>query len=181
MPYLFLYAITNRFPIFDPVQIPMSNIDQSIPFIPLMIPIYISYAAFIIIVIYRSKNDQELTEIFYISHIQLTICLVFYIIYPVAFPREIYYSEYYITQIFIDFWNNIDGPNSCFPSMHTTNSCLAIHYSQNKKYRGIFTAWGIIIIISTLTCKHHYIVDVMAGMLVYGASIAIAKKMKIIK
>ena len=90
-PYILMYVLTNRFPLFDPVRLPLTRLDQAIPFLPFMIPIYVSYLVYAFIVIARSRDDQQVTEIFYITHIQLLICLCFFIFYPVTYPRDDFY------------------------------------------------------------------------------------------
>lgn len=178
-PYILAYVLTNRFPLFNPVQLSLTKLDKAIPFLPFMIFIYVSYLVYAFIVIARSKDDQQVTEIFYITHIQLFICLCFFILYPVTYPRETFYYANPITHLFNQFWIWFDAPNNCFPSLHTANCCLAIHFSQDKEKRWIYTAWGMLIIFSTLTCKQHYIVDILAGIFVYLISITLAKAWKI--
>jgi membrane-associated phospholipid phosphatase len=180
-PYILTYVLTNRFPLFKPVQFPLTELDKAIPFLPFMIPIYVSYLVYAFIVVARSRNDQQVTEIFYITHIQLFICLCFFILYPVTYPREGFYYANSITNLFNQFWIWFDAPNNCFPSVHTANCCLAIHYSQDKSKRWLYTMWGILIIVGTLTCKQHYLIDVLAGILVYWISITLAKIFNISK
>jgi membrane-associated phospholipid phosphatase len=180
-PYILTYVLSNRFPLFNPVQLPLTALDKAIPFLPFMIPIYVSYLVYAFICVARLRDDQQLTDVFYITHIQLFICLCFFILYPVTYPRNGFYYNNSVTHIFHQFWIWFDAPNNCFPSLHTANCCLAIHYSQNKENCWLYTAWGVLIIAGTLTCKQHYIIDVVAGMLVYWISIVLAKRWKIIK
>lgn len=174
-PYILIYVLTNRFPILEPKQLPLTWLDQQIPFLPFMIPIYVSYLVYAFVVIARSREDREVNEIFYITHVQLLISLLFFITYPVTFPRESYYDGDAVTQLFYRFWLWFDAPNNCFPSLHTANCSLAIHYSLNKPHRILFVGWGLLIIIGTLVCKQHYIVDVLGGFVVYWLSVRIAR------
>lgn len=168
LPYSLAYILTNRFPLFAPVELPMTALDRAIPFLPLLIPVYVSYLLYAPLVVSRSSDDREVTELFYLSHIQLFICLCFFILFPVTYPRDIFYYDDSFTHLFNQLWTTLDAPNNCFPSLHTANCCLTIQYSQNKKNRLIYTIWGMLIIAGTLVCKQHYVIDIFAGLLVYA-------------
>lgn len=180
-PYILTYVLTNRFPLFEPVRLPLTAFDRAIPFLPFMIPIYVSYLVYAFIVIARSRDDRQVTEIFWITHIQLAISLCFFVFYPVTYPRDDFYYGGPVASIFNQFWIWFDAPNNCFPSLHTANCCLAIHYSWDKEKRLLYSAWGLLIIVGTLTCKQHYVVDILAGIVVYGLSIALARMWNITK
>ncbi|HOC59832.1 MAG TPA: phosphatase PAP2 family protein [Smithellaceae bacterium] len=168
LPYSLAYLLTNRFPLFTPVELPLTALDRAIPFLPFLIPVYVSYLLYAPLVVSRSQNDREVTELFYLSHLQLGICLCFFLLFPVTYPRESFYYANGWTHLFNQFWTWLDAPNNCFPSLHTANCCLTIHYSQNKENRVLYTLWGLLIIAGTLVCKQHYFIDVLAGILVYG-------------
>ena len=170
-PYIFTYQITNRIPLFEPAGLELSWLDRALPFTPFLLPVYVSYLVYAFIVVSRSKDDWELNELFYITHFQLIVCALFFIFFPVSFPRHEYYADGALTGVFLKFWLWFDAPNNCFPSLHTANSALAIHYSLGKPHQWIFAAWGALIICSTVLCKQHYAVDVAAGLGVYVASI----------
>lgn len=174
-PYILTYVLTNRFPVREPVQLPVTWLDEAIPFLPFMIPVYVSYLVYAFIVIARSREDHEVNEIFHITHVQLLTCLVFFLSFPVTFPRDLYYFSDPLTSLFNRFWIWFDAPNNCFPSLHTANCCLAIHYSLDKKHRWLFVTWGLLIIAGTLTCKQHYVIDILAGMLVYVFSLKVSE------
>lgn len=59
---------------------------------------------------------------------------------------------------------NTDMPNTLTPSLHVANSWL-IALTMTKRYfiRGILVIWAILIILSTLFIKQHFVVDVMSG------------------
>ncbi len=170
-PYILTYQLTNRLPVFDPASFELSWLDRVAPFMPLLLPIYVSYLVYAFVVVARSKDDWELNELFYITHFQLIVCAAFFILFPVTFPRHEFYADGALTGAFMKFWIWFDAPNNCFPSLHTANSALAIHYSIGKPYQWVFAAWGALIICSTVLCKQHYAVDVAAGLAVYLASI----------
>jgi len=170
-PYILTYQLTNRHLFFSPRQFDLTRLDRAIPFAPFLLPIYVSYLVYAFVAVARSKDDRELNELFYVTHFQLFICALFFIFFPVTFPRQEYYTDGYIPGLFMNFWEWFDAPNNCFPSLHTANSALAIHYSLGKPYQWAFVAWGFLIICTTVLCKQHYVIDIAAGLAVYFASI----------
>ncbi len=170
-PYIFTYQVTNRFLLFAPVSFELSWLDKNLPFFSFLIPIYVSYLLYAFVVVARAKDDWELNDLFYMTHFQLIVCVAFFVLFPVTFPRHEYYVQAPVTGVFLDFWTWFDAPNNCFPSLHTANCALAIHYSADKPYNWFFCTWGVLIIATTVLCKQHYAVDVAAGLAVYLASI----------
>ncbi|MCP3941885.1 MAG: hypothetical protein GY710_10430 [Desulfobacteraceae bacterium] len=173
LPFIIIYQVTNRFHFFEPRQLTMTTLDESIPFLPWTIPIYISYLVYTFIVIARSKDDDEVRDIFILTHIQLGLAVLFFIFFPVGFPRDQFYYTHPLTSMFNSFWVLFDGPSNCLPSLHTILCLTAIRHSSNKPKTKFYTAWGIMIIATTLTCKQHYIVDVLAGFAIYWLSLKI--------
>ncbi len=171
LPFILVYQLTNRIHFIEPKNLSMTGLDQTIPFLPWTIPVYISYLVYTFIVISRSHDDEEVKDIFILTHIQLGLSALVFIFYPVSFPREAYYYSNSVTSGFNSFWIWFDAPNNCLPSLHTILSLTAIKYSWNKPKAWLYCSWGILIILSTLTCKQHYVVDIIAGFIVYWLSL----------
>lgn len=177
LPYILVYQLTNRFPVFDPVQLELTWLDRTIPFIESFIPLYVSYLIYIFTVIIRCRDDYEVTRIFYLSYFQVLLSAVFFILFPVSYPRELFYNGDGLAGVFGKFWILFDTPNNCLPSLHTANSLLAISFCRNKPYFALFAIWGGLIIISTLLCKQHYVVDVIAGFGVFILTRMVGKRL----
>ena len=67
----------------------------------------------------------------------------------------------------------------CFPSLHTAHTLVAMIYAYKylKKFFSIpFCIWGSLLIISTVYCRHHYVIDVVAGILLAVFNIYLAAK-----
>ncbi len=111
------------------------------------------------------------------------IALPFFIFYPVSYPKDVFYEAGPATTAFNQIWLWFDAGNNCFPSLHTAICMLAIYYSRNFSFRvrWIIIPWAALVILSTVTCKQHYVVDVVAGMILCLLSIVIAKFFKLVK
>ncbi|MFH1154516.1 MAG: phosphatase PAP2 family protein [Pseudomonadota bacterium] len=171
LPFIAIYQVTNRFHIVEPKTLPLTWIDTAIPFIPWTIPIYVSYLVYTFVVVARSSDDNELRIIFFLTHLQLVLSALFFILFPVTFPREQFYYTDPVTSLFNSFWLMFDAPANCFPSLHTILCLTAIRHSLGKPASWLYVSWGILIIISTLTCKQHYMVDLVAGAGIYLISV----------
>jgi len=150
----------------------LTDLDLVIPLIPGFVWIYHTLIPVIAItmIAFLKKKELFLTTLaaFILSSLILSS---FYILLPSFYPREIFYGEplswtdwlYRLTQ-------TIDGAHNTFPSGHVTYAWLiaiAIRdCSYTKKHhwlKNIFIGWAILISISTLVLKQHYIIDVVSG------------------
>jgi membrane-associated phospholipid phosphatase len=170
-PFILVYQVTNRFHFIEVRQLPMTWLDNAIPFIPWTIPVYISYLVYTFLVISRSRDDNEVREIFILTHIQLGLAVFFFVFTPVSFPRDQFYYTNPVTSTFNEFWLWFDAPANCFPSLHAILCMTGVRYSLKKPYKWLYVSWGILIIISTLTCKQHYIVDIAAAAVLFPVSL----------
>jgi len=170
-PFILTYQITNRFHFIEPRLLKITWMDRMIPFVPWMIPVYVSYLVYTFVVIARSRDDREVKDIFVLTHIQLFLSVLFFVFYPVTFPRDQFYYAEAVTAVFNQFWIVFDAPNNCFPSLHTILCLTAIRHSIDKPHAWFYTGWGIMIILSALTCKQHYVIDIAAGVGVYFVSV----------
>jgi len=177
IPYIILYQMTNRFHIFEPKYLAFSWLDNTIPFLPFMIPVYISYLVYVFLTIYRSRNQEEFTSIFILSYFQVIISALFFIFFPVYYPEASFEGTGKIWETISSVWTWFDEPFNCLPSLHTSNTLLAMHFNYKKKHKIIFLCWGALIIMSTLLCKKHYVIDIAAGILLYLATVQLAGRL----
>jgi membrane-associated phospholipid phosphatase len=72
-----------------------------------------------------------------------------------------------------------DAPYNCFPSLHTSlSTVMALYFVFIKsKWKLFFVIISLLIILSTLFVKQHYILDVIAGLILgVGATLLIFKR-----
>lgn len=168
-PYIAAYQISNRFPLRTPVELPMSAVDAALPFVPLLLPVYVAYLPFYFWSVVRSRSDAEVNRIFYGSYLQLALSLPFFLFLPVTFPRELFYGA--ATFGWADtFWRWFDAPNNCFPSLHASNCLLLMQFNWHRPWPWLHTAVAAAIIASTVLVKQHYVVDVLGGVAVYAVT-----------
>lgn len=146
-----------------------TNIDKSIPVVPIFILFYLgSYLFWIFNYILISRISEDNCYRLAISDIlgKLT-CFIIY----VAFPTTNIRPDLASTDVFVDmlkFLYNVDAANNLFPSIHVLVSWYCFAGIRNNRtiptwYRYFSLFMAVMISISTLTTKQHVIADVIAG------------------
>ena len=160
------------------------GIDEKIPFIPPFIWVYhtlIPVTIFTAIFLFQ-RRDIFLGLIFSFVFSGIVMCL-FYIFFPSFYPRELFVDISTISGWLIEITRSIDGPHNTFPSGHVTFAWLLMFFVNLSQYtrkhtwvKVAYFCWAILVSISTLTLKQHFIVDVIAGMVLAYVSYFLARK-----
>lgn len=179
VPYIAIYQLTNRFPLFEPHQLPMTVVDRAVPFVPALMPLYLAYLPFYWWTGARSEDDKTANRLFYASYFQMLVCLPVFVLFPVHMPRELFYGPQAMSWT-DGFWNWFDGPGNCLPSLHASNCLLFMRFNRARPAPFIHGALALAIIASTLLVKQHYAVDLAAGLLVYTATAKFLRRVEIV-
>lgn len=172
------YFITNHL-IINHTVLPYILYEDKIPFLPWTIIIYLSLFVQCLLVISVIKREH-LKRVFIILSSMILICVTLFIVFPTGYPRIAYLS----TNKLLTLFRFIDNPVNCFPSLHVCSTLLFAYffekYSQvtDKTYKLLFWFWSILIIISTLTTKQHYLIDIFASMSITAIIMFIDNKIK---
>lgn len=178
LPYIGVYQIINRFPVFEPRELPLSSLDLAIPFLPGLLPLYVAYIPFYWWTVARSEDDEAASRIFWATHLQLALAAVVWVLFPVAMPRELFYRPEAYNWADA-FWRWFDAPNNCLPSLHAANGLLFIQVNWQRPARAFHTIVALAIIASTLLVKQHYVVDLAAGAVVYAVVASLLLRVEI--
>lgn len=148
------------------------NIDQKIPFIPNFIYIYNTFYPFMFLtLLYLFKHDEKVYMKGIISGIiGFLICDIIFLIYPTIMLRPPIPNTNFLTEFIIKVTFFFDTPAlNCFPSIHCL-FCFQIIYSfiftkhiKLKKKIPIII-YSLLIIISTVLVKQHYVVDIISAL-----------------
>jgi membrane-associated phospholipid phosphatase len=156
------YLIVNYLPLQRTIA-PYLFDEQYIPFLPWTLGVYLSAFVLAAIVI-RRIPPPLLPRFVFLVFIMASIGFAFFVLFPLQYPRFSYSSG----GLFGIFWR-IDGPGNCFPSLHVAMVVLmSVCYTQLEKSlvrRSLMWLWALVIIISVLTTKQHYVMDVIGGAL----------------
>lgn len=159
-------------------------IDGYIPFVPQWIIVYfgcyISWIAFYIIICRESK--QTCYNFVVAEVLAKLICLIVF----VAFPTEMFHRPPELGMGFFEqaarFLYDIDKPYNLFPSIHCFASWICFRgVNWCKKIPKIIKAFAfilaILVFLSTLFTKQHYVIDIIGGIAVAEIGIFISKQL----
>ncbi|MGU9538580.1 phosphatase PAP2 family protein [Clostridium tepidum] len=146
----------------------VTDLDKSMPFIPVFSVPYMTWYPFIIIcLIYmcfrnRSLYYKSLSAIV----ISLIISYIIFFFFQTTVPRPEVVGNDIFSSI-VKFIYNTDNPYNCFPSIHVITTYIIMrnmlnHEMKNNKMINIFVLiLGILIIISTEFIKQHVLFDII--------------------
>ena len=174
---ILLYMPANHFHIFPPQFLPMTWIDQTVPFLPYTVWIYVSEYLFFVVVYLVCKDLSNLSKYFYSFLTLQSLSVLIFWLWPTTYPRELYPLPGDLEAVTHYLFSNLritDTPANCCPSLHVSSVYLSsfIFLDDQREKFPFFFIWGTAIALSTLTTKQHYIVDVIVGLalalLIYG-------------
>ena len=162
-----LYLIPNHFPVLTPLPLPLTPVDQWLPFLPESIWIYLSEYVLVFSAYFLVK-DPETTRRYLKGTLTLLMgsALVFFL-FPTTYPRNLFPIPEEVgsfTRFLLELQRAGDTPNNCFPSLHVATVFMAAFTLKgHSRWYRVYLFWAILISISTLTTKQHYLWDGISG------------------
>ena len=158
------YGFTNRFPVFTPVVLPSTTLDDILGFHPWTAWIYMSDYLLIFLPVILVTRIPVMKRIVKGFLLDFMIHFPIFFFFPTTVSRVPLPEDGFTNQIF-GFVRWIDQPINCFPSQHVS-LCFVVamsfwHYRKNISL--LFFVWAILISISTMTTKQHVFADVVGG------------------
>jgi membrane-associated phospholipid phosphatase len=159
-----LFAVPARLHMGEPALLARSVVDDAIPFLDWTIWIYVSYYPFLIAAIWCPREDKPRSDAFYGILLTAAIGLIIFTFWPTAIGRD-FTSLAGATGFLWRALFSVDTTANALPSMHVAHTCLAAVAlaSRGRLWRILAPAWATLIVLSTLTTKQHYAIDVPAG------------------
>ena len=160
---LYLWAI--KFPWSLGIMVPQTSIDSLIPFISATIPLYLSYFLLFPTFVLWNKNHPQFGKMFLICSgyvfVNLWICIVF----PTYLETRI--VESYQQEWFAYFLARFDSSYAALPSGHAGLAICISLVLQAFSGRGklVFSAWAMLLIVTVLTTKQHFLIDLLSALI----------------
>ncbi len=152
-----------------------SKMDGLIPFQSSWVFVYVTVYPFFLFPLFYLDDVEDLfiNDLAQVS--ALCIAYTTFVLFPVAFPREPLaqggFAEWALSIVHAK-----DPPWNCFPSTHCTASTVVSLSLMRSNWK--LSVWAMIstvmICISTLMTKQHFLWDVVAGVILGAASFATA-------
>jgi membrane-associated phospholipid phosphatase len=173
-PMIVLLALVP-FYIFIPVLFPPSvryvpaiALDGRLPLVPVWSLVYGALYAFLILLpVFVVRGEQHIRRTVHAYLLIWITAYVFFVIYPTAAPRPAS-----VTGTGFAVWGlralyGADPPYNCFPSLHVAHSFVSA-WTCHRVHRGLAhcaTLVAALVALSTLFTKQHYVLDVVAGVM----------------
>lgn len=164
-----MYLTTNHFFLFSPKLLPLTWVDQRVPFVPGTIWVYNSEWLLLLTLYAKAKDIDNLNKFLYsIFTLVAASCLVF-LFWPTIYPRELFPLPAGLdplTSGLFELLRRTDTPANCCPSLHVSAVYLSafLFLDEKEGLFPLFFAWATAISLSTLTTKQHYVADVVSGL-----------------
>lgn len=145
---------------------PALALDRALPLLPAWALVYGALYLFLIVLpvfVVREPEHIRRTVLAYLT--VWSVAYVCFLVYPTVAPRPLQFTGKGFGAWGLRFLYEADPPYNCFPSLHVAHSfvsaltCYVVH-----RRVGIFAmVCAILVAISTLFTKQHYILDVVGG------------------
>jgi len=154
--------------------VPELALDRAIPLEPAWMPVYISLwvFSFLPLVVVRGVARRG-TILAYIT--TAIAAYVGFLMFPASAPRPDVVPGDGVLAWGLRTLYALDPPYNCFPSLHVAYSFLAAQsaYGAHRGFGVMALLWAVLVGISTLFIKQHYVADVVAGALLALAAYAL--------
>ncbi len=164
-----LYQKINVYPALDIVSV-STFIDKQIPFVPQFVIPYVSWYLYISLgsfLLSARKNQDYYKYLAGLVSGWLVCCGCFYF-WPVEIIRPGIETKDAFSRA-VQFIYIIDGRFNCLPSTHVLAATLVTlflcKYYRNSCIRIMSVIWCLLICISTLFIKQHYMLDVVSAII----------------
>ncbi len=137
-----------------------------------------------VILLYK-KQYKEFEKSLFLILLCFYLSYLGYILFPALGPRfylkELQTTElqgYIIAQPLIDLLNRLEGiKRDAFPSGHTGVTILVLYLSWKYSRKFFWFALPVVLalIFATVYCRYHYVVDVIAGILLFIVTLIIGE------
>jgi len=164
--FMLFYMLPNHFNFFTPTQLYLFEVEKQIPFIDWTIWFYVSDYLYIALVFILLQDKENMNRIFYSQITMLIFAMFIFFFLPTAYPRpEITYNG--LSGWMLNLLHSADTPGNACPSIHVGMTFLGGFgfIKEKKRLFSLFMLWAVLISVSTLTVKQHYLIDVLAGFL----------------
>ena len=171
-----LYLLPSRLQLRPAITLDRSFIDGWVPFLDWTIWVYLSEYPFMVLAVWLGTDDRERSRLFYAFILAAAIGLAIFILWPTAVARESPGSDG-VTGLLWRWLYSVDTPANALPSLHVANTCLAAARLRRcgGAWRIMAPVWALLIVLSTLTTKQHYAIDIVGGMALAAVCLVVVR------
>jgi membrane-associated phospholipid phosphatase len=169
--FFYFYLLTN--PLSEPIEMPLTKIDDFVPFIPQFLYFYLSLWVYVSLVPALMKSKRELIRYgIYVGTLCVTGIALYAVFPTIVPPSDIDWNRYPD----FSFLKSMDAAGNAFPSMHVATALFSYLWfnrtlmQMNASKWVIFMnfLWCVGIIYSTMATKQHVFLDLIGGLALGG-------------
>jgi membrane-associated phospholipid phosphatase len=164
------YFSANHWPRSEGQLLPMTMVDELVPFLPWTIFPYVSAYGLVFVSFLSLRKASHGVRFLQVFIACVLIAGALHWAFPTRYPRELFpipEGTDALSAGMVQVVRFFDTPSSCLPSLHVAISFASALLVWRER-KGIFwalLAWSLVIAASTLTTKQHYLIDVLSGAL----------------
>ena len=174
--YIVGYFTLNRLPLqayHDVLKVPFFD---DLPIVPWTTVVYNSVFLLGGLGIGLLPDARAVKRYFVSVVLAYTLNYVFFALYPTRIVQDPLPDSGSMWLWALRLTRIVDGPYTCFPSLHLTNCTLVVIGHWYTRYGRWFLLWTLAIAVSTLTTDQHLFLDLPAGAVVAGLGAFLASK-----
>jgi membrane-associated phospholipid phosphatase len=172
------YFWCQRNMLFEP-RVIASRFDERIPYVPQWVWIYsFLYYPAILLVNLVIHSSEQFTQVAISYLMLLAMQMAFFMVMPVRTPEHwrTVNGQRTPSERFLALVQRFDAATNSFPSMHTSVAMLTALHLQPEMGVAVF-AFPVLIALSCLFTKQHYVIDLPAGALLGWLDYALYMKL----
>jgi membrane-associated phospholipid phosphatase len=143
-------------------------LDRALPVRPVWALVYGALYLFLIVLPVFVVREPEHIRRTFLAYLAVWItAYVIFMVYPTVAPRPVRVIGRGFASWGLRFLYDADPPYNCFPSLHVAHSFVSALtcYPVHRRVGAFATVAASIVALSTLFTKQHYVLDVVAGVL----------------
>jgi hypothetical protein len=159
------YQLTNRFHLRPPAALPLTGLDQAVPFwLWTVWPYFLLVLGLFLPLWVRDRGLFRRTTVAFTVAVLLNIAV--WTLWPTTYPRPPLPEGGGLTAFAYRWLCSIDTPANCFPSGHITSPAIGCWALAAERPHRRLWIWGAFALLSLtiLTTKQHYAVDLLGGL-----------------
>jgi membrane-associated phospholipid phosphatase len=160
------------------VAMPLLPFESQIPLIPAAAPLYASLYAELALPVFFVRTGRAFVRLQATSALACLVAFAVFLLLPMTYPRPHLDAHGGAGGVLVAVWG-ADAAACTFPSLHVTCAWI-VAFSLGERSRAWRMAWGVnavLISVSTLLVKQHFIVDVAGGTALAVAAWRVAAKL----
>ena len=161
--FLLIYTIVNMLSIGRSYFHFGFAFEEGIKAVPVFIFPYLSCALLIALPFFVLKRSYEIRKLVYVYWTIAIISFIIFLLIPAKVVRPVVIDGFF-AWVLNTFWTYFDLPYNSLPSLHISLSFAAAYLMRKHLNFVYLLLWVLLIAISTILTKQHYILDIVTGL-----------------